>query len=328
MTNHKFLFTWEEAYLLDTELRKRKQAFLEKYGEQGLFEFRSNDLDLAVITNTIMSWGMFTTKKLVIIHGVPKDSTPSNKVLASKTAPVEEYLTTQRERIPTDTVLILVSYKPDKRTKSYKFFSKHADLKAYKPLNDDQLAWFVSHELGDLIDGRLANGMVSIVGTNMYHLANECEKLKLYAQYHNISKLTEEHITTIVYAQSEINSFSILDNLFTNKEKTLALITKAQQQNQDMFQFLGMLYRWLKLVIQMIDLDEQWVKSSKEIASKLKLHPFAVAKQHKHIGKLSEHKTQIHGLYHHLLRLDSSIKTGQYPSEGFWIEIKNLVYHL
>lgn len=162
----------------------------------------------------------------------------------------------------------------------------------------------------------------------MFNLANECEKLQLYASYHQLNHITDHHIQDIVYNQSQIDSFSILDNLFTDKKKALELITQAQQQNQDMFQFLGMLYRGLKLVIQMVDLHQQGVTSSKEVASILKIHPFAVGKQHKHIDRLEKNYEKIKHLYHQLIQLDRSIKSGQYPSEGFWIDIKKLVREL
>lgn len=77
----------------------------------------------------------------------------------------------------------------------------------------------------------------------MFNIANECEKLQLYAEYNTLEKLTNENIQDIVYSQTDIDSFKILDNIFTNKSKALTLITQAQQQNKDLFQFLGMLYR-------------------------------------------------------------------------------------
>ncbi len=72
---------------------------------------------------------------------------------------------------------------------------------------------------------------------------HECEKLQAYADYHSKTILSEKDIDLIVWSQAPIDSFHILDNLFSNKEKALDLISQAQQQQQDLFQFLGMLYR-------------------------------------------------------------------------------------
>lgn len=325
---HKFLFSWEESYLLHQEVLKRKKAFLEKYGEQGLFVFKSNELDKSTIINCIFSWWMFATKKLIIIYGIPRDNLPINKALASTINPIEEALIDKRDQIPAESIVILVSYKPDKRTKSYKFFSKHAEIKTFTPLKGIQLTQFVSQQLGELIDHKQAGLIVSLVGNNLFNLTHECEKLELYAVYHQLKKLDADHIAQVVYAQAEIDSFKILDNLFTNKQKTLELITQYQEQNTDMFQFLWMLYRGLKMVIQIVDLHEQKITSSKEIASIIKVHPFAVSKQNKNIHLLLEHITQIKQFYHKLLELDYNLKSWIYPAEGFWLGIKRMITDL
>lgn len=326
--SHKFFFTWEAQYLLHQELGTRTKAFLAKYGEQWVFIFKSDAIDQSTIVNAIFAWWMFSTKKLVIVYGIPKDGNSSNKTSAAKANPVEEYLLEHREQIPLDTILILVSYKPDKRTKAYKFFSKNAEVKAYAPLNAQQCEWFVKHKLGELISPSQTGLIVSSVGENLFNLANEAEKLIAYAAYNKISSYTDEQIHAIVYSQSEIDSFKILDNIFTNKEKALSLITQAQHQQQDTFQFLGMLYRGLKLVIQMVDLHQQWVQSSKEIAATLNLHPFAVAKQHKNIKRLDGNYEAIREFLNQLVQLDRSIKSWTYPNEAFWLKIKSLVHEL
>ncbi len=326
--SNKFLFTGEEPYMLHQELHKWKAAFLGKYGEQGLFHFTSDELDHGPIMQAILSGGMFTTKKLIIISWIPKDNTPSNKASAKSSERLEAALMKNWETLPEDSVVVLVSYKPDKRTKGYKFFANNSDVKEFKPLKEIELINFVKQRLGELVTSDIATLLVATVGTSLFHIANECDKLQIYAEYHKLKKLTPKDIESIVYAQSEINSFSILDNFFTNKKKTLELITKAQSQNQDMFQFLGMLYRWLKLVIQLVDQYRSGVTSGKEIASNIKMHPFAVAKQYSNIKSLNEHFTEIIKLYHSLLELDVSIKTWTLPPEAFWIEIKTLVREL
>jgi len=115
--SNKFLFTGEEPYMLHQELHKRKTAFLEKFGEQALFHFTSDELDQGPIMQAIFSGGMFTTKKLIIISGIPKDNTPSNKASAKSSERLETALMKQWETIPEDSIVILLSYKPDKRTR-------------------------------------------------------------------------------------------------------------------------------------------------------------------------------------------------------------------
>ncbi len=72
------------------------------------------------------------------------------------------------------------------------------------------------------------------------------------------------------------------------------------------------------MVIQMVDLHRQGITSSKEIASTLKIHPFAVAKQYKNMQTLDANYTHITAFLDQLLHLDRSIKSGRFPVEGFW----------
>jgi DNA polymerase III delta subunit len=47
------------------------------------------------------------------------------------------------DQIPEENILILVSYKPDKRTKSRKFFSSKATIKEFKKKKGKDLTLFV-----------------------------------------------------------------------------------------------------------------------------------------------------------------------------------------
>lgn len=78
----------------------------------------------------------------------------------------------------------------------------------------------------------------------------------------------------------------------------------------------------------MVDQYRQGITSGKEIASNLKIHPFAVAKQFSNIKTLDANFPAIVGLYTHLLELDVAIKTGSLPAEAFWVEVKKLVQAL
>lgn len=75
----------------------------------------------------------------------------------------------------------------------------------------------------------------------------------------------------------------------------------------------------------MLDLDAAGVKSSKEMSSTLKLHPFAVAKQHSKLATFRAQQDKIKDFYHSLLQLDRDIKTGNYPADAYWVKIKSLV---
>gem|GEM_PF-1530710 len=225
------------------------------------------------------------------MYGLPRDSTGTNKITAAEAEPLESLLIDSRDTIPSENILILVSYKPDKRTKSRKFFSSHATIKECKPKKGKDLTLFVLEkcQISDgetnisLVDNSQAAFIVSRVGNNMYNLHYECDKIVHYALHHKLSAVGSETIEKLLYAQAEHDSFKILDSMFQDPKKAITLIEQAQANMQNEFEFMGMLYRGLKLILGMIDLDTQGIKGSKEIAKILKIHPFAVAKQYSKI---------------------------------------------
>lgn len=185
-----FLFTGEEYTLLLQDVTKRKRSFLEKYGEYGLFDFASDNLDIDQLQNALLSGGMFASKKLVIIRWVPLDSTPHNKAKSSEIdrclTLLEWFLATN----DTETIVVCISYKPDKRTKPYKRFVTHAQLKEYPLLDDKQKVAYVQQALWSLLTPEQQNELVTSCGSDLWHLAHECDKLYHYATYHQLTSFT------------------------------------------------------------------------------------------------------------------------------------------
>jgi DNA polymerase III delta subunit len=142
-----FLFTGEEYTLLLQELSKRKSSFLEKYGEYGLFDFSSDSLQIDQLQSALMSGGMFATKKLVIIRGIPLDSTPHNKAKSSDIDRCFLLLESFIASNDAETIVVCISYKPDKRTKPYKWFATHAQLKEFPLLDEKQKIVYVQQQL-------------------------------------------------------------------------------------------------------------------------------------------------------------------------------------
>lgn len=271
-------------------------------------------------------WGwMFSEKKLIIIHWVPKENDPTYKIPASTQQSVESWLTTNRDKIPGDHFVILVCHKPDKRTTWRKFFEKNAEIKKFEPLHEKAAIWFVLHALWKGFSENQASFIVWLIWTSKWNLVHEIEKIKSYMHFHWLTSISDEHIDQIVYHQGWSNAFELLDTLFSDKKKSLTLITTIQSQQQDIFLFTWMLYRWLKIMIQMVDCFNKWMSSSKEIASTIKAPPFSVAKQMKYKQIYQDNYQRIVAFYTWLLDIDYSIKTWRLPAEWYWPSIKKLL---
>jgi DNA polymerase III delta subunit len=86
MLQNVYLFTGQETYLLDKELFRRKENFLQKFGPDSIFHFGLMNMDFPLIKQAIYSSGLFTTKKLIIINGLP----PSPLIKGAKTKEEKE----------------------------------------------------------------------------------------------------------------------------------------------------------------------------------------------------------------------------------------------
>jgi DNA polymerase III delta subunit len=63
----------------------------------------------------------------------------------------------------------------------------------------------------------------------MFAINNEIMKLKIYSEHKNIS-INKELIDFLVYDQFDINAFDILDNMITDKNKTLKILNDMQNK--------------------------------------------------------------------------------------------------
>lgn len=141
-----------------------------------------------------------------------------------------------------DTVVVLVSYDPDKRLKLFKSLSEIVQVKTFNTPNAPGLKKFVTTLVGETISSEDIDYLVSIVGNDMFRLAHEADKLLTYAKYHTIEKIDKTLIDTIVYTETDANNFAVLDSMLTDKEQTLATIDIISENMVDWNEFIGMLY--------------------------------------------------------------------------------------
>lgn len=327
MLSNVFLFTWEEKYLLDKEILRRKQNFAEKFWKDSIFAFTNENFDLGQVKQSIFAGWLFVSKKLVIINGLPTDTDTSNKIWAEASESLTNEIIEREGKIPDDTILMFVSYKPDKRGKLYKFLEKNATIKEFKKLSNIELKNFVKNELSWLtIDYDTIEYFLVKVGDDLYRITNECNKLKIWMKWKpDLSAITIKTIDLIVFGQTETNSFAFFDNFFDRQKNNLDIIDKIEEEGTNRNQFMGTLYRWLKLYIYIIDLYEQGITDSKIIASMTKQHPFAISKNIKNIKQIQENKNYIKKFYKKIITLDNDIKSWKIPDSYFRLWIKKLI---
>jgi len=330
MLQNVFLFTGQETYLLDKELQRRKENFLQKFWPDSIFHFTLDNLDIGLIKQAIYSSGLFTTKKLIIINWLPLDATTNiGEEDAGQLQVFVDALIKAEGKIPDDSLLVFVSSTPDKRLRLFKFLEKNAGIKEFSQLKNNDIEEFVKKELSEcIIDHATIQYLITKVGSDLYRIWFECDKLKTRSAIKQQKKIDEAMIDMIVYGHVETDSFLLLKTIFTDKKKAIQVLEKIQNNGKERNQFAGMLYRAMKFYLFMMDLDASGITNSKDIASFLKMNPRQVKNEHARIWVLKANKDNIEKFYSGLIRLDTDIKSWKVPDTYFWLGIKKLINEL
>jgi DNA polymerase III delta subunit len=132
-------------------LFRRKENFAVKFGQESIFSFDTESRDLAMIKQSIYGGGLFVSKKLVILNGIPMDAT--TKMGEERKKPIDIFIDdflSREGKIPEETLILFISSKPDKRLKLYKFLERNAVVKEFNQYKDSQLKDFIISQLGGI----------------------------------------------------------------------------------------------------------------------------------------------------------------------------------
>ncbi len=326
MLKNVYLFTGEERYLLDQEVSRRTKNFLEKFGKDSLFVYNNENWDEVSAIQSIFGGGLFSAKKLTIIYGLPLDNAKWN---AFKIAQIEEFVDNfikKEWKIPEDNLLVFVSNKPDKRSRFFKFLKTNAKIKNFDMLKDFEVKWFIKKGLWEI---KITDWALSLfiykVGISLYRVKSELEKLKLYCKANNLSEITDELVTDIVFGLVETEAFEFLKLIFKDKNKAVTYLQRMQDQWLNWNAFSGALYWGLKLYITLYHFSKKWIKDPKTIAAQTWIHPFSLKQNMWYMDIISKNWIEIENMYKRLIEVEVDIKTGKKTEESFWLEAKKMI---
>lgn len=333
MLSNIFLFTGEEKYLLHQELKRRTDWFVQKYWTDSLLIYKTDSLSLESLRQVLYSGWLFVQKRMVVVYGLPIDGDTSNKLSASVVQQFSDEFMQRNGSIVADTILIFVSYKPDKRTKFYTFLKKELDqniwIKEFWPLKPSELKQIIRQKSTGLKRSESSlDAFLTKTWSSLFHIHNELDKLVLWANSNSSSEILEKDIDLLTFGMTEANNFAFFDMLFVDKQGALNLVARLQEEGENWNAFAWTLYRWIKIWLFTLDCFEQNIKDSKIITSMLKVHPFVVSKTIKHIDVLSRNKNGIVSFYKGLIDLENDIKNGKKSDFNFWLDIKRMINYL
>lgn len=212
----------------DFELTKKLAQL--RAGFEGTAErFDAADLTREQLADIFAGQTLFALKRMIILD------------MPSANGDLWQNIAAWAERLSGDTLLVFVEPKPDKRTSTYKWLKKNADVQEFQPLDERDvrgLAKWVeeyARETGLRLTGHQAQRLASMAGSNQWELAHAVDKLAL------VDEVTDEWIDNVVQASPSENVFALFETVLNDDVARLHDMLAALRQSEDPYRILGLI---------------------------------------------------------------------------------------
>ena len=247
---------------------------------------------------------LFGSKKIVVLDN--SIFLTSKGSLEDKT--FDSYISSPNE----NTVLVfkVICEKLDERKKLVKDLKSKSIVKEFKDLDKTNINGYINSyftNLGYKIDYNAVSEIISRIGETRRVLYSELEKLELY-------KIKDKHITIedvkkVVTKYEEDNIFKLVDAVIQkNKKLIFNTYKKLVSDKEEPAVIISLLANNIMLILECSILLNEGM-SSKDIASKLKEHPYRVTLAINNSYKVK--KEELIDNLNKLAELDYQIKTGE-----------------
>ena len=308
----------------DFSIRQALEEIKKGVGDETILAANTTVLDGQVTLDQLRSAceavPFLAEKRLVIVEGLlrrfeSKNKSGGKKARLADQANDYQALADYVSQIPDFTILVLVDGKIDTRNPLLRALSSTgAEVKASPPLRGEKLRqWIVRRVkgVGGTASPKAVELLVRFVGSDLWIMANEIDKLVLYAAGRCIE---EEDVRAVVSYAQEASVFAMVDAILEYRSGAAEkMLEQLMQQGAAPAYLLVMLARQARILVQVKELNSQG-KHRVEIQRKLDLaSDFVLDKALEQAGRYS--MARLKELYHQLLEADLSIKTGKYDGE-------------
>jgi len=255
------LLSGANAFAIRQALDKLVTAMLNKHGVHAIERVDGETLDLARLPDLLQGGSLFAAERLVIMRDPGKNK------------PLWEALSDWVEKIPAEITLVIIEQSPDKRTRTFKQFQKHAKVHDFPELNEHELARWASStakDEGGELDAKTAAYLVRQVGTDQWRLWTELQKLLAYNPV-----ITIESVNQLVEPNLQASAFELLDAVLAGKAATFVELLSRLKGSEDPYKLFGLLVSQIQTLALAITAQG---KSPDAIAKETGIHPFVLRK--------------------------------------------------
>jgi DNA polymerase-3 subunit delta len=269
-----------------TELLTDK--FSKKYGPENIIKIDAGSADSQNILSEIVNIGLFAMNRLVILN-----SAFENKELLKNLPDI-------LGRVPEETELVIVSAKPDKRSKLFKILIKNHRSKEFPKIKN--LEEFVRLEAENSrveIKPNAVRELIVFCGGDTWRIVQEI------AKFQALDKLvTVDLVHKIVEPELEASAFKLLDGLLNGRTEIAMAEFDKLRQTEDANRFLGLLASQIFALAVAVNAGG---KTSAQVAQEMGLHPFMMSKMFEIARKLKP--AQVAKMSQIVAETDAKLKT-------------------
>lgn len=226
-----------------------------------LERFDSADLSLERLPDLFTGATLFAAERLIVFKDVS-----SNKSVWSILA---EWL----DRVDDSTTIIFVEPHPDKRTKTYKWLEKHAEVSTFRELQaHETLKWLEAEVKNRGLDMSrdVVRSFAEHVGQDQWRLSSELDKLVLVGK-----PVSRELIRELVEPTPQATSFELLDAAFAGRREEVKRLLATVARQEDPYMFFGLLSGQVYALALVKTAGDRSVEA---IAKETGVHPFVLKK--------------------------------------------------
>jgi DNA polymerase-3 subunit delta len=277
-------------------------------------KLRPDELECAV-----QSVPFFGEKRLVVIDGLLGRFEPREKRGAAKRmakplkegeAELHKTFAALINAAPESSVLVLMDGEVGKSNALLKEISPKADIRLFAPLKGIPLESWAKKRVAQAGGTEALKNLVRLVGSDLWVMKGEIEKLVLYAAGRSIEA---DDVKKLVGLSREASIFMLVDAIVDGR------LNLANQSMNEMLEsgaapsyVLVMLARQLRLLIRAKELKNAG-QSESAIQGALGLADFPFRKTLEQASRYS--MSRLRDFYHRLLDTDLAIKTGRYDDD-------------
>ncbi len=316
------IFIGENSYSIAGALAKLKEGLgAGDLTEANTAEFEAEKITPEELGLQITAMPFLAAKRIVIVRGLIgrfEKKEPKAKKSKSSTAPPDNFQAEAFAGIinnkPPSTVLVLVDRAVSRTNPLYKQLGTHISLKEFPLLKGRELEEWIKqcvNEHGSRIRADATALLACQIGSDLWAMANEIEKLSLFAGEHEI---TTGHVNKLVNLAAETNIFQVVDAVVEGKCSQAELGLKNLIENGvSPSHILAMLTRQIRMVTLARDMLNRRVKQA-DIQNALGIkHDFVLRKTLEQARRYQLWQLKV--FYDKLLEADRAIKTSRYDPE-------------